>query len=104
LASQGAIFGLNFRESPLTPSDDIAWLRSQGYYLLSTDLKAPHKLSDLALPEGRKVALVLGNEARGVGPEVLAHSDATVRLEMAGIDSLNVGVAGGILMYELRKK
>jgi TrmH family RNA methyltransferase len=104
LASQGALFGLNFRESSLTPVDDIAWLRRHGYYILSTDLKASFKLSDLTLPKDRKVALVLGNEARGVSPEIVAHSDASVRLEMAGIDSLNVGVAGGILMYELRKQ
>lgn len=104
LASQGAIFALNFQESASAANKDIAWLKNRGYYLLATDLKAAVDLPDLLLPKDKKLALVLGNEARGVSPDVLALCDASVRLEMSGIDSLNVGVAGGILMYELGKK
>ena len=50
------------------------------------------------------MALILGNEARGVDEEILANSQSIVKIPMAGIDSLNVGVAGGILMYLLQKK
>lgn len=46
------------------------------------------------------VALVLGNEARGLSPDVLPHIDAWARLPIAGrAESLNVAVAGGVLMY-----
>ena len=46
------------------------------------------------------VALCLGNEARGLSSDVSASVDAWVRLPMRGkADSLNVAVAGGILMY-----
>ena len=46
------------------------------------------------------VALVLGNEARGLSPDVRAHVQAWARLPIVGkAESLNVAVAGGVLMY-----
>jgi TrmH family RNA methyltransferase len=52
------------------------------------------------------VALVLGNEARGLSPDVIPHVDAWARLPIPGqAESLNVAVAGGVLMYAwLREK
>jgi TrmH family RNA methyltransferase len=50
-----------------------------------------------ALP-GR-IALVLGNEGRGVSPELLAAADRRVAIAMAAdVESLNVAVAAAILM------
>jgi tRNA G18 (ribose-2'-O)-methylase SpoU len=47
------------------------------------------------------VALVLGNEARGLSPEVRPYLHHYVRLPLRGhAESLNVAVAGGALMYE----
>jgi TrmH family RNA methyltransferase len=47
------------------------------------------------------VALVLGNEARGLSPKLHAHLTAYVSLPLLGrAESLNVAVAGGVLMYE----
>jgi len=47
------------------------------------------------------VALVLGNEARGLSPELRPHLQDYVRLPLRGqAESLNVSVAGGALMYE----
>lgn len=46
------------------------------------------------------VALVLGNEARGISSDIAAHLDAHVTLPVIGkAESLNVAVAGGVLMY-----
>lgn len=45
-------------------------------------------------------ALVLGNEARGLSPDVTPHIRRWVSLPMRGkAESLNVSVAGGVLMY-----
>lgn len=50
-----------------------------------------------------KCILVLGNEAHGPSAEVLAHCQK-IAIPMPGhMESLNVAVAGGILMYVLRK-
>ena len=47
--------------------------------------------------------LILGNEGYGLPDEVLKLCSLKVRIPMArGVDSLNVAVAGGILMYEMR--
>ena len=46
------------------------------------------------------VALVLGNEAHGLSDDVAAQIDAWARLPIVGkAESLNVAVAGGVLMY-----
>lgn len=46
------------------------------------------------------VALVLGNEARGLSAEVRPYIQRWVRLPMKGkVDSLNVAVVGGVLSY-----
>lgn len=96
-SSQGAIFSLNVRQSDVSSLEEALLLQKDGYRLLATDLKGavPPETVD---PKG-KIALILGNEARGVTPDVLLASETRIRIPMAGIDSLNVGVAGGILMY-----
>jgi tRNA G18 (ribose-2'-O)-methylase SpoU len=46
------------------------------------------------------VALILGNEARGLSNDVRPLVESWARLPMVGkAESLNVAVAGGILMY-----
>jgi len=46
------------------------------------------------------VALALGNEARGLSPDVRAQVQCWARLPIVGrAESLNVAVAGGVLMY-----
>jgi len=46
------------------------------------------------------VALVLGNEARGLSDDVAAQIETWARLPIVGkAESLNVAVAGGVLMY-----
>lgn len=101
LASQGALFSLNAHSSEGSVLEDVESLKAAGYYLVATDLKSA--VPPKQIPLDKKLALLLGNEARGLEKEAIAKSDIAVRIEMDGIDSLNVGVAGGILMYELRK-
>lgn len=63
----------------------------------------PLERCDLSGP----VALVLGAEGRGVSPLVRKLCDGEISLPMEeapGIDSFNVSVAGGILMYDIYRK
>jgi RNA methyltransferase, TrmH family len=54
---------------------------------------------------GQPVALVVGNETDGISAGVLAEADLVVRIPMAGaVESLNVGVATGISIDELRMR
>ena len=54
------------------------------------------------------VALVVGAEGEGVSPLVKKLCDGTVSLEMPGkessVDSFNVSVAAGIILYEIMKQ
>lgn len=101
-SSQGAIFKLNIKEGNLSPEEDILSLKEKGYKILATDLKSSYPLKELSIE--KPYALVLGNEGKGVNPKILSLADKKVRIEMDGIDSLNVGIAAGILLYELKKK
>ena len=54
--------------------------------------------------KGRTV-LVLGSEGKGLSRLVSEHCDVLVKIPVTGhIDSLNVSVAAGILMYEVRRQ
>ena len=56
---------------------------------------------DLARP----LALVFGNEASGLPADVLAAVDAAVTIPMPGrSESLNLGMAASILLYEARRQ
>lgn len=48
------------------------------------------------------VALVLGNEVKGLSKDILKYCDEFIEIPMRGKkESLNVSVAGGIVMYEI---
>jgi len=52
-----------------------------------------------------KVALVLGNEGKGVRRNVLEHSDRVVTIPMSGhVDSFNVATAAAVLCYEVARQ
>ncbi len=95
--SMGSLFNL-----PVISARDVpalfSWLKAHGLRPVGAD---PHlgELWGTNVWAGG-VALVLGNEARGLSTDVAAHIAAWVRLPIVGqAESLNVAVAGGILMY-----
>jgi len=54
---------------------------------------------------GRRVVLVFGQEGPGLSPEILEHCDQIVAIEQLGSTrSINVGVAAGIVMYEMLRR
>jgi tRNA G18 (ribose-2'-O)-methylase SpoU len=56
------------------------------------------------LRPGTPFALVLGNEGAGIREEIRTAADAVLAVEMQGAaESLNVGIAGSILMHELTR-
>jgi TrmH family RNA methyltransferase len=100
LSSQGAVFSLNILEGK--DDDDVLALQKENYRLIVTDLKGnlpPEKVDPTA-----KFVLILGNVGKGVNQNLLSNSDLSLKIPMGGIDSLNVAVAGGILMYAFRER
>ncbi len=79
--------------------DCLAFLRRHGVAVVTAQLQdsVPYYGVDLRRP----VAIVLGNEARGLTPFWREASDARVHIPMLGrLDSLNVSVSAAILLFE----
>jgi 23S rRNA (guanosine2251-2'-O)-methyltransferase len=52
-----------------------------------------------------KVALVMGNEGKGIRRNVLEHCDRVITIPMSGhVDSFNVATAAAVLCYEVRRQ
>ena len=47
--------------------------------------------------------IVMGNEGNGVRDETIAMSDASLYIPIDTMESLNVGVAAGIVMYTFKE-
>jgi TrmH family RNA methyltransferase len=95
--SMGSLFNL-----PLVRTDDVTqlfgWLRDSGLRPVGADAQLGSAWGEGLWQGG--VALVLGNEARGLSDDVRAHLQDWARLPIVGrAESLNVAVAGGVLMY-----
>jgi tRNA (guanosine-2'-O-)-methyltransferase len=75
-------------------------LREEGFTIYATHLgESAVSLYDLDLT--RKVALVFGNEHRGVSDEAAEKADGVFQIPMVGmIQSLNVSVACAVSLYE----
>lgn len=101
-SSQGAMFGLNFKNSSY---DELVKYKKRGYKIISTSLgEKSVNLQNLKLNKEEKVIFVFGNEGQGVRKEILDISDEKLFIEMDNIDSLNVGVATSIVLYQIKQK
>jgi tRNA (guanosine-2'-O-)-methyltransferase len=78
----------------------VGELREAGFQILATALgRESRSLHDWDLT--RSVALIVGNEMRGVSDEALALADGLVEIPMVGmVQSLNVSVASAVCLYE----
>jgi len=78
----------------------VRYLKANGYKIVAVSEKADinYTLTDYTVP----VALVLGAEDTGISTDVLKECDTFVSIPMFGhISSLNVSVAGAVIMYEV---
>lgn len=96
-ASAGAVFALAV--ASMEPSDLMRLLTSYGVALVAADV---HGMVDLYEYDWTPpTALLVGNEAHGPDPSLLAHAKATIRIPMPGpAESLNAAVAAAICLYE----
>ena len=83
-------------------SRELEKLKEAGFWIFAADMAGqPLWKQDM---EG-KIGIVLGSEGRGVRPNVVKHCDGVLAIPTAGrLDSLNVSVAAGIMLYEIRRQ
>ncbi|WP_304208659.1 RNA methyltransferase [Phocaeicola plebeius] len=86
--------------------DAVNELHNEGYTVLAIEQCAGSTLLDeLVLEKGRKYAIVLGNEVKGVQQEVVDMCDGCIEIPQFGTKhSLNVSVTAGIMIWEFAHK
>jgi RNA methyltransferase, TrmH family len=93
-AAKGATFFLSFQRGAL--NEWMLKLKQQGVKLIYADAHEGKLLSPI---QGQKVALVLGNEGHGLNEHIKALCDEGVHIQTTKVESLNVAVAGAIIMH-----
>ena len=79
-------------------------LKKAGFWIVAADAEGDTQAATrFDWPE--RTALVLGSEGQGISRLLLDRSDFRVSLPMDGqVESLNVSVAAGVLMYLWRRQ
>lgn len=78
-------------------------LKKEGYTIVALEQnKISKSLFDYSPAKDEKLAVVMGNEVRGINAQSLKHTDRILHIPMQGKkESLNVGVAAGIALFTL---
>jgi len=78
-------------------------LKKEGYRVLVTEPAGGMSIHEL--PVDQKIALVMGNELRGISPYAFDHADEKVTIPMYGFtESLNISVSAAICLNTLMPK
>lgn len=79
-------------------------LKEKGIWVVGTDVSAAAGIYETNVFDG-PVAIVIGNEGKGMGRLIREKCDVLVKLPMNGrINSLNASVAAGVVMYEVLRR
>ena len=86
--------------------DAVEALKAKGYYVFSIEqCEGSTMLQNLKTEPGRRYAIVLGNEVKGVKQEVVDMCDGCVEIPQFGTKhSLNVASTAGIVIWEFAKQ
>lgn len=100
-SSMGACFSIPIIESDY--EETKAWLKDNNFSVVLTETDATSNYYDLSYKN--RVAIIMGSEKYGVSEEWYKVPHVGVSIPMLGhCDSLNVGIAATIIMYEAALK
>jgi TrmH family RNA methyltransferase len=100
-ATMGSVFAVPVAKA--TAEQFLAWRKGFPGLVVGTHLKGAvdYRSPDYA---ARPVLLLMGNEQQGLPDDLAAACDRLVRIPQAGrADSLNLAVATGVMLYEVRR-
>lgn len=97
-ATEGAIFKQNIIKMNL--EECINKLKTKNINIYTTNVNNGINVEEI---EKDNFAIIMGNEGRGVDPKINALVDNAIYIKTNNVESLNVGVATSIIMYELNK-
>lgn len=99
-STQGSLFHMPVIKGNL--SEIIDELKQSGIPVYGTALEGASPFEEVE--KSSRFALLVGNEGQGVSKELLEKTTKNLYIPIYGkSESLNVGIAAGILMYHLRK-
>ncbi|MCH2044642.1 MAG: RNA methyltransferase [Saprospiraceae bacterium] len=87
-------------------TDAIQHYKKEGYTILAVEQVKPSiSLEDYQLKQNEKIALIFGNEVKGVSQEAVSLADAGLEIPQFGTKhSLNISVCVGIVVWEFYRK
>ncbi len=102
-STQGAIFDVSM-ETSTDLTKRLTDLKTAGWNIVAASLdESAQPLFDFSFPE--KVVILLGTEAHGIRPELLAIANAQVVIPKYGVgESLNVALSSAIILAEYRRR
>ncbi len=96
--SMGALFTQRFARATLAEFEH--WKQQHQCYLIGTSPGATADYHQIIYPA--PTVLLMGEERKGLPPELQRLCDQLVRIPMVGKgDSLNLGIATGVMLYEI---
>ncbi len=102
-STQGIGFHLNIVSRDL--KEVISELKDREVPILGTRVEYGEDIRNLTNRDKECFALIMGNEGRGVSPDILELCDKFIYIEMDDqVESLNVSIATSILLYELSRR
>lgn len=86
--------------------DAVKWLKQAGYEVLAVEqCEGSTMLNNFQLEHGKRYAIVLGNEVKGVQQAVVDECNGCLEIPQYGTKhSMNVSVTAGIVIWELFKQ
>jgi TrmH family RNA methyltransferase len=101
-ATMGSVFAVSIAKT--SPEAFLAWRKTFPGLVAGTHLKGAVDYRSIDF-SGRPVLLVMGNEQQGLPESLAASCDRLLRIPQAGrADSLNLAVATGVMLFEIRRK
>ena len=87
-------------------SDAVISLRKRGYKIISIEqANESTSLEQYKIGSNEKLALIFGNEVKGVTDEIVENSDCVIEIPQFGAKhSINVSVSIGIVIWDLISK
>jgi RNA methyltransferase, TrmH family len=100
-ASAGSVFRLPV----VAATEDEVFLRLRSLGVKTLAAVAERGVSAAETQLAGPVALLIGNEGRGLSPELLKRADERITIPCPGpVESLNAAIAGSILLYEASRQ
>lgn len=103
--TSGPVSGVPSGKDDSHPESYIEQLKKLGFLTVAMALRDQSlSITDPALANAEKLAIILGTEGEGLAQETIDTCDYTVMIPMShGVDSLNVAAASAVAFFEITK-